>query len=189
MIITQHAPHRIKEFTMQQKENDEAVFKVAEALSIIDDPESLKTIPGFKDLVFYFIILNLFKQSLLSRLYTHTFEYLLSGAQDSLPNPGNRIHFQEALSQLTRYPLTARPPGICIIFAMTIDRDGAERDVAEVRKVFEHYFNYDVFVKLNPKVKDIKTLVTKLSAHRNMFYDRFVVQNDQGLHRLSILSI
>ena len=74
---------------------------------------------------------------------------------------------------LQRYPLTVRPPGMCIIFAMLTDRVGAEADVTSVKEMFDTTFHYDVMVKVNPTKKTIEKVKSKLEATRYMFYDRY----------------
>lgn len=162
----------MKNYMMTQKEDDKAVERMAEAMSVIDDIEDVRDTKGMKEIIFYYMMLNMFKGSLLNGLYTHTLEYILAGAKSLLPNPDTRPHIDESVKVLQRYPLTATPPGICIIFSMCIDRPGSEKDVQAVKLAFEDDFNFDVFVKINPTQRDVKNLISKLSASRNMFYDR-----------------
>ena len=155
---------------------DDNVEKMVDAIAVIadQDQEALKLVPGMKEVIFFFIILTMFKEKMLNGLYTHVLEYFLDGAKQLFEDGSDRSHIDTAIQQLKRYPMTANPPGICIIFSMLKDREGSKEDVIEVKKVFEDEFNYDVFVKINPTKKEIKMLIDKLSAPRNMFYDRYI---------------
>lgn len=71
-----------------------------------------------------------------------------------------------------RYPIASRPPGLCLIFLMTENRIGASKDLMRVRELFEKVLKYDVFVKVDPTAEQIKSIISKLKAARNKFYDR-----------------
>lgn len=162
----------MKDFILTQKKDEDAVIEMVKAMQAIEDTESMRGIIGMKEIIFYYIILNMFKESLLDRLYTHALEYVLDGAKSSLPDPDKRSHIDEAVKSLQRYPLTATSPGICIIISMNIDRPGAEKDVIAVKSTFQKHFNFEVFVKINPTKEDVKKLISNLGESRHKFYDR-----------------
>ncbi|MPC96580.1 hypothetical protein E2C01_091846 [Portunus trituberculatus] len=57
---------------------------------------------------------------------------------------------------------------------MNENRIGASKDMNRVRELFEKVFMYDVFVKVDPTAEQIKSIISKLKAARNKFYDRCV---------------
>lgn len=159
----------MKTYISQHEDKDLADMK--DAVSFIKDEELLKTNRTMKHIAFYYMIMFMFMKGYLNNLYTHQLELFLEGAK-SLLSGSTRDQIPKAISKLRRYQMTTRPPGVCIIFAVDEEREGCKSDVAAVQKVFKTDFNYDVFVKLNPKKKDVKQLITKLGESRNMFYDR-----------------
>ncbi|XP_053633206.1 uncharacterized protein [Cherax quadricarinatus] len=149
---------------------------IQDLLSQPIDHKTLQKVKGLKDVAFYYLILNLMRKQMLNRLYTHKLNFIFHqlkqmNEQDSTPCP----HIDRVLSNLNRYTVASRPPGLCLIFIMLENRSGAAKDLAKVRDLFEKVFMYDVFVKKDPTAEDIKTIVSKLKAARNKFYDSLVV--------------
>lgn len=58
---------------------------------------------------------------------------------------------------------------------MMQDRPGAGEDLKLVKDLFENVFMYDVFVKIDPTAEQIKSIISKLKAARNKFYDRWEI--------------
>ncbi|KAK4287090.1 hypothetical protein Pmani_039831 [Petrolisthes manimaculis] len=140
------------------------------------DPNALHEIPGLKDVAFYYLILALMRNHMLNRLYTHKLVFLFDQLkQMKVTKKETTQHIERALASLDRYPIASRPPGLCIIFIMVRDRDGAQKDLQRVRELFEKFYAFDVFVKKDPTSEDIKNIVSKLKAARNKFYDSLVV--------------
>ncbi|XP_071546196.1 uncharacterized protein [Panulirus ornatus] len=150
--------------------------KIKDLLSQPIDRESLEKVAGLKDVAFYYLILNLMRKQLLNRLYTHRLSFIFHQMKQMKEGSGvSHAHIDCILANLNRYPVVSRPPGLCLIFIMTEDRKGAQKDLMRVRELFEKVFMYDVFVKSDPKIEDIKTITSKLKAARNKFYDSLVV--------------
>ncbi|KAF2367373.1 Caspase-like domain, partial [Trinorchestia longiramus] len=167
--------YALKTFITQQSRTEDDLREMSQAVSVIQSVDSLKRSLAMKDAAFYYIILLMLKQGNFNNLYTHQLEYYLEGARLLLPNPESREHIPKAVTQLKRYQLTNKPPGVCIIFAMNDDREGNMEDVVAVKKLFETEFNYDVILKINPTASGVKTLISKLGESRNAFYDSLVV--------------
>ncbi|XP_042210477.1 uncharacterized protein LOC121858242 isoform X2 [Homarus americanus] len=149
---------------------------IKDLLSQPIDLRSLENVAGLKDVAFYYLILNLMKKQILNRLYTHKLSFIFHQLKQikeksDTPHP----HIDRILMTLDRYPVASQPPGLCLIFIMEENRAGAQKDLMRVRELFEKVFKYDVFVKINPSSEDIKTIVSKLKAARNKFYDSLVV--------------
>ncbi|KAF2367372.1 Caspase-like domain, partial [Trinorchestia longiramus] len=167
--------YALKTFITEQSKTETALDELAEGISVIKSVASLNKSPAMKDTAFYYMMIYMFKQGNLNALYTHQLEYYLEGAKLLLPNPESREHIPKAVTQLKRYQLNKKPPGVCLILAMDDDREGNMEDVGAVKKLFEAELNYDVFHKINPTVRDVKNLITKLGESRNAFYDSLVV--------------
>ncbi|XP_045610647.2 cell death protein 3 isoform X1 [Procambarus clarkii] len=149
---------------------------IQDLLSQPVDLKALKSVAGLKDVAFYYLILNLMRKQMLNRLYTHKLSFIFHQIQQmnertNTPNPD----IDRVLSNLQRYPVASRPPGLCLIFIMLENRVGAPKDLAKVRELFEKVFMYDVFVKKDPTAEDVKIIVSKLKAARNKFYDSLMV--------------
>lgn len=139
-------------------------------------PEALQEVPGLKDVAFYYLVLTLMRKKMVNRLYTHRLTFLLEQLrQIHKTNGRDHIHIDRALATLSRYPIASYPPGLCLIFLMTENRAGASKDLARVRELFEKVLKYDVFVKIDPTAEHIKSIISKLKAARNKFYDSLVV--------------
>lgn len=123
----------------------------------------MKNIEGLKEALFYCFVLALFKEGLLNRIHTH---YLIS----YLAN--NTDDVSDAISQLERYPLGPKPPGLCIIFNMEEDRQGAKHDFGRINYLFEKTFNYEVWPVINPTKDAVREQIAKLAADKYKFYDR-----------------
>ncbi|XP_018018622.1 uncharacterized protein LOC108675143 isoform X2 [Hyalella azteca] len=170
--------YALRKFITQQGETHEDMKEMAEAVSVIKSVASLQASKAMKDAAFYYMILFMFKSGNLTSLYTHQLESYLEAARSLLDKtkPRDTEHITKAIGQLKRYQITNKPPGVCMIFAMLEGReDGSKTDVADVKALFETEFNYDVLIKINPSVKDVKSLIAKLGESRNMFYDSLVV--------------
>ncbi|KAK3868171.1 hypothetical protein Pcinc_026431 [Petrolisthes cinctipes] len=139
------------------------------------DPNALDVVPGLKDVAFYYLILTLMRNHILNRLYTHKLVFLFDQLkQMKVAKEEATQDIERALASLDRYPIASRPPGLCIIFIMVRDREGAQKDLQRVRELFEKIYAFDVFVKKDPTSEDIKNIIIKLRAARNKFYDRWV---------------
>nr|ARO92232.1 caspase 4 [Portunus trituberculatus] len=139
-------------------------------------PEALENVKGLKDVAFYYFILTLMRKKMINRLYTHKLYFLLEKLKHILVKDKKKcIHVDRALQMLNRYPIASHPPGLCLIFHMNENRIGASKDMNRVRELFEKVFMYDVFVKVDPTAEQIKSIISKLKAARNKFYDSLVV--------------
>ncbi|XP_042868851.1 uncharacterized protein LOC122251198 isoform X2 [Penaeus japonicus] len=172
-------------------ENDD---KVKDLLSPKIDQEALEKVRGLKDVAFYYLILMMMRNQLLNRLYTHRLAFLFDQLKQM--KSGGDPNIDRILDSLNRYPVASRPPGLCIVFNMMQNRDGAAKDLTKVKELFEKEYKFDVFVKVDPTAEEIKTIVSKLKAARNKFYDSLVVwfmghgdktcltvKNDERIHR------
>jgi len=162
----------MKDALNTDKEGLQDVLALASAFSIIQYSEKLEEVKGMKDVIFCYIILNMLKESMLNRIYTHSLEILLKHVYISSKD---KERIQKAIDVLKRYLLTADPPGVCLIFSMQIDRQGAEADVKNLKNFFGGTLNYDILIKMDPTSKDIKNTVAELGASRYQFYDSLVV--------------
>ena len=125
---------------------------------------------NYKDILFYYIILNMQSYSLLNRLHTHHLEGIFECCLD---DPEKRSII---IQKLRRYPLTSKPPGICFIFSMHEGRErGARVDSEKVQKYFEDELHYDIVPIIDPTVADVKNTAIELKAGRYMFYDRYAI--------------
>ena len=61
----------MKNFLFSTSDKDKTMKPLKDALQIIKDDN---TTPGYKNAVFYYMILNMYKHSLLNRLYTDKLE-------------------------------------------------------------------------------------------------------------------
>lgn len=151
-----------------------------DVFNVTIEEDSLINIPGLKDVAFYYLILHMIQKQLLNRLYTHCLEGILQAVKEKyLVLKNTKVEaiedlsrFGKALRLLSRYPVSSKPPGLCLIFHMDEGRSGAENDFKRVKELFEKHYGYDVFHKRNPKTKEIQDIATKLAAQRNKFYDR-----------------
>ncbi|XP_037783137.1 uncharacterized protein LOC119579411 isoform X1 [Penaeus monodon] len=172
-------------------ENDD---KVKDLLSQEIDQEALAKVRGLKDVAFYYLTLIMMRKRLLNRLYTHRLVFLFD--QLKAMKRGQDPNIDRILDTLNRYPVASRPPGLCIVFNMMENRNGAAKDLVKVKELFEKEYKFDVFVKIDPTAEEIKTIVSKLKAARNKFYDSLVVwfmghgnktyltvKNEQRIHR------
>lgn len=148
-------------------ENDD---KVKDLLSQEIDQEALAKVRGLKDVAFYYLTLIMMRKRLLNRLYTHRLVFLFD--QLKAMKRGQDPNIDRILDTLNRYPVASRPPGLCIVFNMMENRNGAAKDLVKVKELFEKEYKFDVFVKIDPTAEEIKTIVSKLKAARNKFYDR-----------------
>ncbi|KAG0726715.1 Caspase-8 [Chionoecetes opilio] len=138
--------------------------------------DALQKVAGLKDVAFYYLVLTLMRKKMINRLYTHKLAFLLEQLkQIHIRDDKDHIHIDRALSILCRYPIASQPPGLCLIFLMTESRPGAKKDLTRVKELFEKVFKYDVFVKIDPTAEHIKSIISKLRAARNKFYDSLVV--------------
>ena len=128
--------------------------------------------PDYKDILFYCIITNMRKASILNRLHTHVLQFFLDGSHKRFSDPNSDSHIDMAIEKLSRYPMTVNPPGICIIVSVNEGRAGADDDVIKVKRLFEQDLNYNVLGIINPTAKKLKDLVSELEAKRYQFYDR-----------------
>ncbi|KAK8400517.1 hypothetical protein O3P69_003288 [Scylla paramamosain] len=139
-------------------------------------PEALHKVKGLKDVAFYYFVLTLMRKKMINRLYTHKLYFLLEKLKQILGEEKKTcIHIDRALEMLNRYPIASHPPGLCLIFHMAENRIGSSKDLTRVRELFEKVFMYDVFVKVDPTAEQIKSIISKLKAARNKFYDSLVV--------------
>lgn len=137
------------------------------------DRQALVSVSGLKDVAFYYLILNLMRKQMLNRLYTHKLTFIFDQLKQMKAEENhNYDHIDKALAALNRYPVVSRPPGLCLIFHMTKNRQGGHKDLSRVKELFEKNFMYDVFVKTDPSAEDIKMIISKVKAARNKFYDR-----------------
>jgi len=163
----------MKEALNNDKEGQKEVYRLTAAFEIIQYKEELEKIKGMKEIIFFYIILNMLKESMLNRIYTHSLgfflEYILNTSKEK-----DRV--QKAVDILKRYLLTDNPPGVCIIFSMQNDKqEGRKEDVLKLKTFFGKSLNYNVLVKVDPTSTDIKKMLMELNASRYMFYDSLVV--------------
>ena len=169
----------MKEFILNAKEDENMPLEgsrglLRESLQILQG-KSADFVGKMKDTIFYFMILNMYKHSLLNRLYTEILENFLQGSLEKDAAPVDQdVIISKAKQMLNRYPMTSRPPGMCIIVAMTKNRESAEIDIANVMKVFETYLHFDTVVIRDPEKDDLQSWIVKLKANKYKFYDRYV---------------
>ncbi|XP_045610649.2 uncharacterized protein [Procambarus clarkii] len=153
------------------KEDDFATVK--EHLDLPVDSRELKTTPGLKDTAFYYFILTLIRHKNLNRLYTHALTNIFDSIKKMRGDSDPRI--DDLLDQVNRYPLASKPPGLCIILNVEMDRDGAQHDQRNVKELFENVFKYDVVVETDPTRERVLRVIDELRESRNQFYDSLVV--------------
>ncbi|XP_047496981.1 uncharacterized protein LOC125044384 [Penaeus chinensis] len=150
--------------------------KAKELLSPELEQGSLEKVPGLKDVAFYYLVLEMLRKEMMNHLYTHKLHFLFDQLKAMKYGEGAEDpHIDDILNTLGRYPITSRPPGLCLVFIMTEGRSGASRDLAKVRELFEKQYKYAFFVKNDPTAEEIKTIISKLKAGRYKFYDSLVV--------------
>lgn len=132
--------------------------------------EDLKKISGLKDVAFYYFVLILMKERMLTGLHTHTLSNIFDFLKTKRFNVKPRI--DRILDQLGRYPMASSPPGLCVILNMEKNRRGADHDRQNVKELFQNHFKYDVIEKINPTSEDVRDIIRELKASRNKFYDR-----------------
>lgn len=172
------APEVYQMYTIMSEEKaveeDDAMKDFLSQISV--SHEALQTVKGLKDVAFYYFILTLMRKKKINRLYTHSLYFLLEKLKRiHMREEKDRIRIDRALEMLNRYPIASHPPGLCLIFHMAENRIGASKDLQKVRELFEKVFMYDVFVKADPTAEQIKSIISKLKAARNKFYDSLVV--------------
>ncbi|CAL4226296.1 unnamed protein product, partial [Meganyctiphanes norvegica] len=156
-------------------ENDERIKDLCACVLKLDE-NAIEKVKGLKEVAFFHLVLTLMRKNLLNRLYTHTLKFALKNLIEYNKVEGKEYSYiSPLLDILDQYPLISRPTGLCIIFSVHKDRQGAEKDLLKVKNLFEKNFKYDVLVKIDPTAHDIKSITTKLSAARNKFYDSLVV--------------
>ena len=141
--------------------------------------ESEMSINGFKETLFFYIIMNMSKESTLDRIHSHKLTSMLEVAlekADIEKKKSNVENIERSLTILERYPLTSNPPGLCIVFSMLEGRgEGAAKDLASVQKCFRDEFQFNTILKANPSKTDVIDVVSELKASKTskyMFFDR-----------------
>jgi len=123
---------------------------------------------NIKDIIFYFIILNMQSFSLLNRLYTYLLEELL---ENSITDKQKAT---DIIQKLKRYPLSSKPSGICMIFSMHERRGiGALADNNIIETLLKEELHYDTVSFVNPTKDDLTNAVIELKAERYKFYNRY----------------
>ena len=156
----------------QQKQSE----NISTILSLCNYSEKIEQINGFKETLFFYIIMVMFKESTLDRVHCHKLTCMLEAAlekADIEKKKSNVENIERSLTLLERYLITSNPPGLCIVFSMLKDRGaGAAKDLESVQKCFRDEFQFNTISKTNPSKTDITDIATELQASKYMFYDR-----------------
>lgn len=155
---------------IRELEDIEKDDKVKDLLSQQIDQRALEKVRGLKDVAFYYLTLTMMRKQLLNRLYTHRLAFLFDQLKEM--KSGKDPNIDRILDTLNRYPVVSRPPGLCIVFNITENREGSTKDVAKVKELFEKEYKFDVLVKEDPTANEITDIVSELKAARYKFYDR-----------------
>ncbi|ROT61665.1 caspase 4 [Penaeus vannamei] len=158
---------------IRELEDIEKDDKVKDLLSQQIDQGALEEVPGLKDVAFYYLTLTMMRKQLLNRLYTHRLAFLFDQLKEM--KSGKDPNIDRILDTLNRYPVVSRPPGLCIVFNITENREGSTKDVVKVKELFEKEYKFDVLVKEDPTANEITDIVSELKAARYKFYDSLVV--------------
>ena len=127
-----------------------------------------------KQVIYIFILLNMLKEGLLSRDQTQSLEDKLHSI-GSKSEDQDKKRIKQAIDKLQTYPLSTEACGICIIFSMHKNRNGAEKDDENLKQVFDKLLNYDVFICIDPSEADVDDKVNDLKYSLFEFYDRYFV--------------
>lgn len=127
---------------------------------------------GVKEALFFYIIREMEEHNLLNRIYTDKLKDFFERLQEIY---GRDENLSMAIHKLKTYPEECRPAGLCIVFCVTEDREGAESEVAKIRSVFEDHFKFTVMIERDPNCNTLEHYKKELLKTKYRFYDSLVI--------------
>lgn len=127
---------------------------------------------GIKEALFFFAIRVMEEQNLLNRIYT---DKLIDIFKELLEEAGRDETLSMVIRTLKTYPEECRPAGLCVVFCVTEDREGADSEIAKIQSVFEDHFKFTVKIERNPDCSTFERYKKELVKTKYRFYDSLVI--------------
>ncbi|KAG0710305.1 Caspase-14 [Chionoecetes opilio] len=127
---------------------------------------------GVKEALFFYIIREMEEQNLLNRIYTDKLRDFFEELQGK---NGKDENLSMAIAKLKSYPEECRPAGLCLVFCVTEDREGADSEIVKIRSVFEDHFKFTVKIERNPNCDTLDRYKKELIKTKYRFYDSLVI--------------
>ncbi|XP_047491356.1 uncharacterized protein LOC125040704 isoform X2 [Penaeus chinensis] len=133
--------------------------------------ENMMQIDGMKECLFFYMIRCLeFKGT-----YTKTVMDVLEKLGQEAKTCQERDIITDLTKDLRCYPSKCHPTGYCIVFCVTVDRDGAESEIEKVQRVFDKSLGFVVEIQRDPVKETINTVLENLKSPKYDFYDSLIV--------------
>ncbi|KAK7074645.1 hypothetical protein SK128_015821 [Halocaridina rubra] len=145
--------------------------------------EKLLQVTGLKEALFLYIIRSMEVNDKLNRIYTHKLEELLNKVLKSILEKENQTQeevikdeqtIKGIIENLSTYPMECQPAGLCVVFCVTENRDGARAELDKVTNVFRNSLGFTVKVEEDPTSQSLVNYKLKLSRKKYKFYDSIV---------------
>ena len=127
---------------------------------------------GVKEALYFFVLREMEEQQLLNRIYT---DRLIDIFEELQGKHGRDENISMAIRSLKTYPEECQPAGLCIVFCVTEDREGAESEIAKIQSVFEDHFKFTVIIERNPNCNTFDQYKKELLKTKYRFYDSLVI--------------
>ncbi|XP_045118276.1 uncharacterized protein LOC123508576 isoform X2 [Portunus trituberculatus] len=127
---------------------------------------------GIKEALFFFVIRVMEEQNLLNRIYTDKLRDIFEGL---LEEAGSDEILSMVIRTLKTYPEECQPPGLCIVFCVTEDREGADSEIVKIQSVFEDCFKFTVKIERNPDCDTFERYKKELVKTKYRYYDSLVI--------------
>lgn len=130
---------------------------------------------GVKEALFFFIIRQMEEKMLLNRIYTDKLQGLFKELYED--NGKNKdLVMPIPIQKLKNYPDECQPGGLCLIFCVKENREGADYEITKIKSVFEDGFKFTVKVEENPDQGILEYYhKEELLKTKYRFYDSLVI--------------
>ncbi|XP_069947989.1 uncharacterized protein [Cherax quadricarinatus] len=128
---------------------------------------------GLKEALFFFIIRLMEDGNMLNRLYTDKLKDAFKELNQNSTKEEKQI-ITSLLYKLRNYPGECHPSGLCIVFCVSENREGASSEIAKIKKLFENILGFTVKIEENPSVKTIESYELELQKPKYRYYDSIV---------------
>ncbi|XP_042206631.1 uncharacterized protein LOC121855632 isoform X2 [Homarus americanus] len=135
--------------------------------------DQLKEIEGLKEGLFFYMIRMLEYHKMQNRLYTYKLQHFLH-ILNKQRSPEEQEIITKYLLKLEHYPGECQPTGLCIVFCVTDDREGADLEITKITSVFHDILGFTIKVEKNPSAKTIDEYKKELRKSKYRFYDSIV---------------
>ncbi|KAG0728819.1 Caspase-14 [Chionoecetes opilio] len=127
---------------------------------------------GVKEALFFYIIREMEERNLLNRIYTDKLRDIFEELQGKY---GMDENLSMAIAKLKCYPEECRPAGLCIVFCVTKDREGADSEIVKIKSVFEDLFKFTLMIERNPTRETLDRYKKELIKTKYRLYDSLVI--------------